>query len=105
MFDVRFYVDLSTNQIIREIKAKEMKYDLLKSRLPPENAHDLTPLTDPNYVSQTLQMLKTEEFIVPSQTSSPAKEDQPKKWRDMLGAHLDVASINITPSSASLPTK
>ncbi|KAA1134087.1 hypothetical protein PGTUg99_025220 [Puccinia graminis f. sp. tritici] len=31
LFDVRFYVDLQTNQIVREIKAKEMKYDILKS--------------------------------------------------------------------------
>ncbi|KAA1088855.1 hypothetical protein PGTUg99_032520 [Puccinia graminis f. sp. tritici] len=97
LFDVRFYVDLQTNQIIREIKAKEMKYDILKSRLPAENPHDLSPLTDPNYVSQALQMLKPEDFMVPSQAPS-SKEDKPKKWRDMLGAHLDLAAITF-PSS------
>lgn len=95
MFDVRFFVDLETSQITREIKAKEMKYDLLKSRLPPENPHDLTPLTDPNFVSQALEMLKTEESMVPSQASS-STEDKPKKWRNMLGAHLDLASIPVT---------
>jgi hypothetical protein len=138
MFDVRFFVDLETSQIIREIKAKEMKYDLLKSvspyshapilyhscttkkilvqcvsmlihrylyifgyvsvcikqRLPPEKPHDLTPLTDPNFVSQALEMLKTEESMVPSQASS-STEDKPKRWRNMLGAHLDLASIPV----------
>ncbi|KAA1134085.1 hypothetical protein PGTUg99_025220 [Puccinia graminis f. sp. tritici] len=94
LFDVRFYVDLQTNQIVREIKAKEMKYDILKSRLPAENPHDLSPLTDPNYVSQALQMLKPEDFI----QAPSSKEDKPKKWRDMLGAHLDLAAITF-PSS------
>ncbi|OAV95365.1 hypothetical protein PTTG_12297 [Puccinia triticina 1-1 BBBD Race 1] len=101
LFDVRFYVDIQTNQIIREIKAKEMKYDLLKSRLPPENPHDLTPLTDPNFVSQALQMLKSEEFTIPSQAPS-SKQDKPKKWRNMLGAHLDLASIAIPSSPLSI---
>jgi len=102
LFDVRFYVDLETNQITREIKAKEMSYDVLKSRLPPENPHDLTPLTDPNFVSQALQMLKTEEFVVSSEASSTTDKPKPKKWRNMLGAaHLDLATILTNAPSSS----
>ncbi|KNZ59528.1 hypothetical protein VP01_170g3 [Puccinia sorghi] len=87
LFDVRFY-------------AKEISYDVLKSRLPPENPHDLTPLTDPNFVSQALQMLKTEQFVVSSEASSTT--DKPKKWRNMLGAaHLDLAAILTNAPSSS----
>lgn len=100
MFDVRFYVDLQTNEIIREVKAKEMKYDLLKKLLPPESPHDLTPFTDPGFVSQALGMLKSEAVNCSPPGNSSRIDDLPKKWRNMLGAYLDLASIPRSLSSS-----
>ncbi|MBW0543919.1 hypothetical protein O181_083634 [Austropuccinia psidii MF-1] len=98
LLDVRFYIDLSTNEIIREVKAKEMKYDEVKRHLPIEKPHDLTPLTDPHWVSQVFKMLEKDEFKIPSHASSTDAEH--RKWNDILGAHLDIARLDCNLTAA-----
>lgn len=66
IFDVRLYHEFGSQVIIRETKGKQATYDAVKSRLPREQAEDLTPLTDPNWVATNLGMLEQTSSELPA---------------------------------------
>ncbi|CAH7668353.1 TIP41-like family-domain-containing protein [Phakopsora pachyrhizi] len=100
LMDVRLYIDVKTNLVIREVKAKEMAYADVKKRLPIEKPNDLGPLTDPNWVSQVFGMLNKEQLIIPSRFSNDRKDqsnsdrNNHRTWKNVLGTHLDVLQIS-----------
>ncbi|GHJ83980.1 hypothetical protein NliqN6_0382 [Naganishia liquefaciens] len=51
-FDTRVFHQFGSGKVIREVCGRECGYADVKARL--ENPDDLTPLTDPNFVTQTL---------------------------------------------------
>jgi type 2A phosphatase activator TIP41 len=78
--DVRIFHEFGSNQVLREIRGREMTYDQVKmvmrafpssairsSRfntqtqcLPSDRKDDLTPLTDPEWVARILGMLESD---------------------------------------------
>ncbi|PWZ03312.1 hypothetical protein BCV70DRAFT_197535 [Testicularia cyperi] len=50
-------VQAQAPRLIRECSGSEASYAEVKSHLPPYKAHDLSPLTDPNWVSDVLSRI------------------------------------------------
>ncbi|KAH9817270.1 TIP41-like family-domain-containing protein [Melampsora americana] len=92
VFDVRLFIDIKKNQIIREVKGKEMSYNEVKNKLPIEKPHDLTPLTDPNWVGHVMGMIKKDQNLLPPPLSSSISSER-KPWKSFLGTHLEVAIL------------
>ncbi|KAL8283249.1 hypothetical protein RQP46_006027 [Phenoliferia psychrophenolica] len=70
IFDVRLYHAFGSQEIIRETKGREALYDDVKRRLPSDRPDDLTPLTDVNWVSATVEALATTSPPLPPPSTS-----------------------------------
>lgn len=83
IFDVRVFHSFESNTVIREQTGLEADYDLVKSYL--EKPDDLSPLTDANWVYQTLKRISDE--------GKGGKAGKGKPWPG-VGRRVEVLSLN-----------
>jgi len=71
MYDVRIYHQFGSDEVVREVSGMEIDYEAVKAKL--EKPSDLSPLTNPNFVHQT--MLSLQPPLSP--TSTPSDPSRP----------------------------
>ncbi|CAO1635028.1 unnamed protein product [Parajaminaea phylloscopi] len=64
-------------RLIRELSGCEAPYKEVKARLPPYRPNDLSLLTDPGWVSQTLQTITARQFAASAHAAGSSAPRQP----------------------------
>lgn len=91
-------------RLIREVSGCEAPYKDVRARLPPYRPNDLSLLTDPGWVSQTLESLTARQFAGRSgqqqqqqrpalATTTAAQSVQPAKAPGMVAGGTDAAAV------------
>lgn len=100
IYDARLYHAFGRNEVIREEKGRQNSYAAVKEvrekrthalitshilfqRLPSEKPHDLTPLTDSNWVANVLGMLDDLPAHLQSTQTSTAAPSSPSQYTNV----------------------